>query len=75
MVPYSFFPDGRRLAYHELDSTAAMIFGPWRLTWAIRIIPNRGSRSVFLALRPMNAFQLYRLTVAGSHTNPMSQVD
>ena len=32
VFPYSFFPDGRRLAYRNLTPTAVVTFGPWRST-------------------------------------------
>ena len=32
VIPSSFFPDGRRLAYSELDPDSGLTFGLWRST-------------------------------------------
>ena len=75
MVPYSFFPDGRRLAYHERDSHGGNDLWTLALDMGDPDHPKPGKPERFLGTRPMNAFQPYRLTVAGSPTDPMSQVD
>ena len=52
MIPYSFFPDGRRLAYMELDPESG--YDLWTCPWmsTIPIILSPGSQSFSYAHRP-----------------------